>query len=174
MYNKIANSLERALYSRVNVDSDFANRAAKLGAVAGVALYALPKAGEIVAGKMAAYAQIPCTLRDLDAQKIIYESNVEQLNQALEYFKQKVPDATAGRIHEYIVSGDTLNKIYQAKSCLESYGVNTDALAHFSNEVMQAITKVPEFGQIAAGVTAASIFAAIIASKIVGKYSKRN
>lgn len=90
---------------------------------------------------------------DIQAEKKLYEVMLSGVQEGIDGVRERHPDWSEERLHQYAVGDSIGQTMLKAKECLESHGYDTSTLPHYV---------VPEFGDVATLVLRIGMGAAIM------------
>ena len=104
-----------------------------------------------------------CNSSNLPLEETIYKSSVSRVDDRIQSYLSLNPSATDRELHSYLVSDPDASQPYsimeQSKACLQSNGINPDAVASPSSLLLEVFA-APEFGILSSmvlGITLASV-----------------
>ncbi|MDE1767024.1 MAG: hypothetical protein KGI27_12260 [Thaumarchaeota archaeon] len=110
-----------------------------------------------------------CNSSNLPLEQTIYRSSMEKIDSDLNSYLSLNPSATDRELHSYLISSPGVAQPYsvmeQSKACLQSNGVNPDAVATPSSLLLEVFA-APEFGAMSGLVLGVVFFAVIVQSRI--------
>ena len=172
MYRKAIDLMDRLYHVRVGTDS--LKNTAKIGSIAGLAIAGADVLSRAVS-KISAYAAFDSSgLYHCSGNVALEKSDYINKIVGTENYISHYMSAHAGQnnsqwIFNYLANSIDLDTIWSMRKCLDSNNINPDSIVSLS-PMLNKIVAIPEFGPIAAGVTAAGILAGILIPKYLRKH----